>query len=137
MAGWAGNRCRPSGVPALEYVGLALEPQDADRARVEREPRSGGHLHLEPPSGHYAQDVAVGECQRVSTGSAQPRQYAVRSRADRIRRLATRTAVAPQAPVGIALADLRCGQALVVAVVPFAQVLADLRLLGVSGQFAR
>ena len=66
----------------------------------------------------------------------EPRQHAVRAGAHLSRLLAARAAVPPQVPAGWSLTDLRRGQALVVAVVPLAQVLADLRPIAESGQLA-
>ena len=71
--------------------------------------------------------MTVGERERVAAGAAHPLDHPVRPRAHLVGLLAIRAPVAPQVPIGSRLADLRRGQALVVAVVPFAQVLARSR----------
>ena len=68
---------------------------------------------------------------------AQPRDRAIGPPADRARLLAPRAAIPPQVPPGVLLADLRSREPLVLAVVPLAQVLADLGPVAEAGELAR
>src|SRR5579864_655151 len=121
-------------VPAREHRGLPFPAQDPDTPGAKGKSRSRRHLHGEPPRSDHAQDVAVGEGQRVPAGVAQPPQHPVRPCADLGRLLSPGTAVAPKIPVGVRFTDLRCREALVLAVVPLVQVIAQLRDLAIAGQ---
>src|SRR5262249_48360210 len=65
-----------------------------------------------------------------------PLKDTIRSCADLLRLLPARTAVRPQVPVRSMFPDLGRGQALVLAVVPFAQVLGHVRPVSEPGQLA-
>src|SRR5947207_443732 len=118
-------------------LGLALEAEDADRARTEREPRPTRGLEPDPPRSQHPQDVAVGERERVPIRRAHPRDHRVRAGTHLLGLLAPGAPVTPEAPAGLALSDLRRGQSLVVAVVPFLELVAEDRCVAVPRELAR
>ena len=81
----------------------------------------------DPARAEHAQHVAVREHRSRAARTRELGDHAVGALADVARLLAAGAAVAPQAPVGTQLLDLRCGQTLVLAVVPLEQVLAGKR----------
>ena len=79
-----------------------------------------------PARAEHAQEVAVGEDDRVAVHPAQVGDDAVGARADPRGVLAVRAAVVPEPPARVALADLGRRESLVLAVVPLAQLVVDL-----------
>ena len=57
-------------VPQPDHPRLALEPERAHRTGPEPEPGAGRRLQLDPSRRQHAQEVAVGEDERVSSGSS-------------------------------------------------------------------
>src|SRR5437764_7448328 len=81
--------------------------------------------------------MPVRERQRIPIARAEPVQRPIGPCAHLIGLLTVWATVSPQAPTRPLLADLRGGEPLVVAVIPFAKVLADRRPVREAGQFAR
>ena len=88
-----------------------------------------GHGGVDPARRQGAQDVPVGDDRDVALGRAQAGDGAVTARGDVVGALAARRSVAPQVPVRALGADLRRGQALVLAVVPLQEVVVEGRRL--------
>src|SRR6476660_2958312 len=122
--------------PAPDHGGAVLVSERAQRSRAKREQGAILGRKPQPASGQYAQHVAVTERDPVAIGGADLAEHTVGARPDVRGRLPIRAAVAPQAPTGALPVDLRGGEALIVAVVPLAQVLLDLDLLFQTGELA-
>src|SRR4029079_25638 len=129
-----GRRCELCLVPEADDARLALEAEHADAARREEQAPAEAHGLLGPARPERAEDVAVGEDRDVAVDRQDLLDDAVAAGCDLGRRLAVREAVAPQVPAGLLLADLRRRDALVVAVVPLEEVLADLAAVAEPGQ---
>src|SRR4051794_7134312 len=128
-----------SAVPDHEGAHVALPPQAADRAGAEQQVAAELDRPLNPAGAERAQDVAVRDAQDVVLavrpgGGGQLGREAVAARRDVVRRLAARPAVAPQPPVRPLTADVARRDALVLAVVPLAQLLADLGAVADPGE---
>src|SRR5437764_14308238 len=109
----------------LDRPSLALVAKHPYRSGTELEPGTFGYLHLGPARGHDAQDMPMGERRRVPLRRSKPRQDPVRTRAHLWWAFATRTSVSPQVPVGPRLANLRSGEALVLAVIPLPEIIPE------------
>src|SRR4029079_3419458 len=129
-----GRRCELCLVPEPDDARLALEAEHADAARRQEQPPAEAHGVLGPARPEGAQDVAVGEDRDVAVDRQHLLDDAVAAGRDLGRGLTVRDAVAPQVPPGLLLADLRRRDALVVAVIPFEQVLAHLAAVAEPGE---
>src|SRR5436190_970816 len=123
-------------VPASDHRQVVLVREGAQSARVERQQRSVLGPEPEPAGGEHAQHVTVAERDRVAVGGADLRHDPIGAQADVGGGLAIRAAVTPQAPARPPRLDLERRDALVVAVVPLTEVVADLRPLGEAGELA-
>jgi hypothetical protein len=110
---------------------MTREPNPRTRRAAERDGL------LDPAGTERAQDVPVGHDRHVPVDGEDLLDHAVAARRHLVGRLAVGHAVAPQVPVGALLADRRRRDALVVAVVPLEQVLADLGRVAEAGQPGR
>ncbi len=127
---------RGAPVPERQGASAVLVPEHADRRRGQGQPDALGRLEVEPAGGDDPQDVPVGEDDRVAVDLGELGDHAVGAGADLRGRLAARRAVGPQRPVGDLLADVGARAALVVAVVPLLEVVAELRAVAEAGQLA-
>src|SRR5215218_7604430 len=101
---------------------VALEAELADGGGPEGEVAGVVRGELDPAGPEGAEDVAVGEEDRVASGLERVGDGSVASGADLSRGLALRDAVAPEVPARALLADLVGGQTFVGPVVVLAQV---------------
>src|SRR5204862_5174644 len=85
----------PALVPRADHRSLPLVAELADRRGVEREQASGVRLQGDPAGGQDAQEVPVGEQQRVAARLTRTGEDAVGALADVVDRLAVRAAVVP------------------------------------------
>jgi hypothetical protein len=119
-----------------------LVAEGADRPGIQPEQLPVRRLELQVAGGQHAQHVAVRDQRHVAVGQQRqgPGQHPVGPLADLLNGLAGMRGVTrdhpvpPQVPAGTLLLDLRRGQALVPAVVPFPQVQILLDV-GQPGQF--
>src|SRR5687767_12320384 len=105
---------------------VVLARQYAQRRRVEQKMLSLADRQTDPAGGEGTQEVAVREHGHVTAPGAEPRENPIDTRGDLGRRLAAGTAALEQIPVRVAQADVRGGNAFVVAVVPLGQRRFDL-----------
>ena len=113
---------------------LALVAQRAQRGRVEREQAAGRRLEPEPARSENAQDVTVREEEHVAAHRCGLGEDPVCSVTHLGRVLAVRNAAGEKRPARDVVADLRRRAALVVAVVPLAEIVARLRLRAETGE---
>src|SRR5262249_18448522 len=121
----SGSRAQVARVIPKTDRGLARVVLVAERPEtggIEYEIASRRGREPEPARAEDSQDVAAREGEHVAVGGAGAGDDAVRARRDLVRRLAARTAVAEQVPVGPLGVDLDGAAALVGAVVPLEEV---------------
>ena len=115
---------------------IGLEPQDADRCRVERKVLALAHGQADPTCGQHAAELAVRKEGDVAAESAKPSDHAVGAGCRVDGHVAARAAVFPDVPTGVLLANFGGAKAFVVAVVPFDEFSFDLGVGIQPGQFA-
>src|SRR5690242_7564105 len=111
-----------------------LVAERTERSGAEAEETAVLRAEADPPGADHPQHVPVTEEDHVATRLARLGDHPVGPRAHVGRGLPVGGAVAPQAPARVALMDLGGGDALIVAVIPLAEVVADLRPLPEPGQ---
>ena len=124
------------GVPALNHSRLSLVSEHRDSAGAERESSTGARLQLQPAGSHHAQDMTMRKYEHVPAVGHE-RQHAVQASSNLAWALAAGTAIAPQVPARIARANLGRGQTFKIAVVPFAQLIAEARAVTKTGLLTR
>ena len=115
----------------------ALVTEDTDRRDVESEQTTFDAVETDPSRTEHTQEVAVGETRDVTAGFGGTRDHLVRTTGDVFDRLAPGRAVREDRPVRNLLADVDRRAALVVAVVPLGEVVADLDAVAEAGERAR
>src|SRR4051794_37240341 len=134
--------CRPIAssdglVPMDEYRQIVLVAERAQCSGPEPQESPVRRRQVHPPRADHAQHVTVAEEDHVAARLPGLGDQPICSRAHVGGGLAIGAAVTPQNPVRIALMDLRRGDSLVFPVVPFVQVVADLRRIAQPRQLAR
>jgi hypothetical protein len=105
-------------------------------AGAEREASTGARLQLQPPGSHRAQDMTMREYEHVP-GAGHERQHAVHASSHLAWALVAGTAIAPPVPARIAGANLGRRQTFMIAIVPFAQLIAEDRVVAKTGLLTR
>jgi hypothetical protein len=93
-------------------------------------------LEPEPAGGEHAQEMPTRKKENIALNRAQPTHHAVGPGPDLIRRFSSRAAVAEQLPIGAILENLDRTATLILAVVPFQQIVIDRGLGSETSQLA-
>src|SRR5207249_4398494 len=124
---WSDRACSPTrNVPPGDHGGLSLVAQHADRRRLQGEASATVRGEIDPPRGQDPKDVPVGEQRDVASCGSGLGDQSIGPPAHLVGGFPSRYAVRPHGPPRARGPDGSRGPALELAVVPFAEVIANL-----------